>query len=392
MTTSTLPSTTAIADPRLAGSHVAMVGAGQLARMTHQAAINLGINLRVLATGPQDPAVRAGATHLIGSPTNLEDLRELATGAEVITFDHERIPQEHLHTLEEEGIALAPSASAALLAQDKLAGRRALAERGFPIPDFVQAETVPEIEQFAARHGWPLVAKAPRGAYDGRGVWELEDPAAATTLLETLRDGLLLEPKLTIESELAVLVARSRSGQTVAYGAVQTIQKNAMCREILAPAPIDQDSAVEAQRLALAVAQEIQATGVIAIEMFLTPAGLLVNELALRPHNSGHYTIEGCATSQFEQHLRAVLDWPLGLPTLLAPAVATVNVIGASEPIDPRTRLDQALAAPAAHIHLYDKEPRPGRKLGHVTVCGQDLQSVRTAARLAAAHLEGHPA
>jgi len=393
MSTSTLPRTKTIARARLQAGRVAMVGAGQLARMTHQAAINLGIELRVLATGPQDSAVRAGATHLFGSPANLEDLRELGTGAEVMTFDHERIPQEHLQALEDEGIALAPSASAALLAQDKLAGRRALAERGFPIPDFVHAVTAAQIEQFAARHGWPLIAKAPRGGYDGRGVWELGDPAGATTLLETLPDGLLLEPKLTIESELAVLVARSRSGQAVAYGAVQTIQKNAMCREILAPAPIDRDSAVEAQRLALAIANEIRATGVLAVEMFLTPAGLLVNELALRPHNSGHYTIEGCATSQFEQHLRAVLDWPLGLPTLLAPAVATANVIGATgDPVDPRTRLDQALAVPAAHIHLYDKEPRPGRKLGHVTVCGRDLQSVRSAARLAAAHLEGRPA
>jgi 5-(carboxyamino)imidazole ribonucleotide synthase len=371
---------------------VAMVGAGQLARMTHQAATALGVRLRVLAADEADPAVRAGAEALVGSPQRLADLRALADGADAVTFDHERITPDHLSVLEAEGARLAPRAGAKLLAQDKLIARRTLASLDVPVPAFAHARTLGDVECFAAAHGWPLVAKAPRGGYDGRGVFPLADAAAAERALSGRPGGLLLEPRLNIERELAVLVARSTRGELVAYPAVETLQRDAMCREILAPAQIAPELAGAARDLAIRIAKETDATGVLAVELFLTPTGLLVNELALRPHNSGHYTIEGCATSQFEQHLRAALGWPLGLPTLLAPAVATVNVIGPADGSDPATRIDQALAVPAAHVHLYAKQPRPGRKLGHVTVCGQDPETTRQAARLAAALLEGVPA
>jgi 5-(carboxyamino)imidazole ribonucleotide synthase len=368
-----------------------MVGAGQLARMTHQAAISLGIRLRVLAADAEDAAVRAGAPYILGSPKCLEDLRALAEGADVATFDHEGIPPEHLSALASDGVILAPKPAAKRLAQDKVHARRALSELGLPTPAFAYAQAGNDIDAFAARHGWPLIAKTPRGGYDGRGVFPLGDRQAALEALREHPGGLLLEPQLELERELAVLIARSRTGEAVAYPVVETIQQDGMCREILAPAPVAPDLARRACELGLAIAERIDATGILAVELFHTADGLLVNELALRPHNSGHYSIEGCVTSQFEQHLRAVLGWPLGATDLLAPAVVTVNVIGPADGSDPASRVPDALQIPAAHVHLYGKDARPGRKLGHVTVGGEQLDAVREVARRAAAILEGAP-
>jgi 5-(carboxyamino)imidazole ribonucleotide synthase len=368
---------------------VAMVGAGQLARMTQAAAIPLDVELRVLATGEDEPAALAGATVQIGHPTSLDDLRALATGADVVTFDHEQIPTEHLQALEAEGVPLAPRPAAKLMAQDKLHARRELARMGYPVPSFSHAQTREEIVDFGAQHGWPLIGKAPRDGYDGRGVFPLADLQAAVRALEAMPNGLLLEPMLQLTRELAILVARSTSGETVAYPVVETVQQDGMCREIIAPAEIETALADRAREIALSLARDIDATGIMAVELFDTPGGLLINELALRPHNSGHYTIEGCETSQFEQHLRAVLGWPLGDPTLRSAAVVTVNVVGPGDGSDPSSRLPAALAVPGAHVHLYAKTARPGRKLGHVTVCGDELESVREAAGLAVAALDG---
>jgi 5-(carboxyamino)imidazole ribonucleotide synthase len=275
------------------------------------------------------------------------------------------------------------------MAQDKLHARRELARLGYPVPSFAHARSRDEVEAFAAEHGWPLIGKAPRDGYDGRGVFPLPDGDAAERALAGMPNGLLLEPKLELTRELAILIARSRTGETVAYPVVETIQQDGMCREILAPAPVGPALTEQARELALSLASDIDATGIMAVELFETPAGLLINELALRPHNSGHYTIEGCETSQFEQHLRAVLGWPLGHPTLRAPAVVTVNVVGPPDGSDPASRLTDALAVAGAHIHLYAKTARPGRKLGHVTVFGSDLESAREAALLAVARLDG---
>jgi 5-(carboxyamino)imidazole ribonucleotide synthase len=391
MSTSVTTTTTRAACARTGsgGAVVAMVGAGQLARMTQQAAISLGVQLRVMAVGDRDAAVRAGAEHRIGSPDSVEDLRALASGADVVTFDHEGVAPEHLAALELDGVILAPSAGAKRFAQDKLHARRTLTELGFPTPAFTHARTESDADAFAAAHGWPLIAKIPRGGYDGRGVFPITDLEEARRALEQHPDGLLLEPRLALDRELAVLVARSRTGETVGYPVVETIQQDGMCREIHAPAPVAPSLAAQASDLAVAIAERIDATGILAVELFHTAGELLVNELALRPHNSGHYTIEGCATSQFEQHLRAVLGWPLGSPSLVAPAVVTVNVIGPVDGSDPATRVAPALSVRGAHLHLYGKDARPGRKLGHVTVCGEELQPVRRAARLAADILEG---
>ena len=366
---------------------IAMVGAGQLARMTHQAAIGLGVELRVLAAAPDDPAVLAGAAHHIGDPADLEALRALAADAEVLTFDHERVPPEHLQALERSGVRVAPGAAAKLLAQDKLVARRTLAALGFPVPPFAHVTTHDELERFARRHGPEIVVKAVRGGYDGRGVRTLD--IAGDGLGELPAGGLLAEPLLAVERELSVLLARSADGTTALYPVIETVQRDAMCRELRVPAPIPEADAVAAQRLATAIAEAIGATGVMAVELFVTAEGLVVNELALRPHNTGHWTIEGAETSQFEQHLRAVLGWPLGDASLRAGAVATVNVVGTEDGGDPATHLAHALATPGAHVHLYGKAPRPGRKLGHVTVCGEEPEVVRERALLAAARLEG---
>ncbi len=365
-----------------------MVGAGQLARMTHQASISLGIELLALADSVDAPAVRAGCEYMLGSPDSLDDLRRLAEDCDVVTFDHEQVPPAHLEALEAEGFRLAPGRAAKLMAQDKLHARRTLHGLGYPVPDFAHATTTADIDAFSERFGLPIVAKAPRGGYDGRGIWTIANTDEAGQLLASVRGGLLLEPRLAITSELAVLVARTPQGERVTYPVAETIQSDAMCREILAPAEVLPEIAAEATRIATSIADDIEAVGVLAVEFFCTSGGLLVNELALRPHNSGHYTIEGCTTSQFEQHLRAVLGMPLGLPSLLAPAVATANVVGQDGTGNPASRLGRALAVPGAHVHLYGKATRIGRKLGHVTVCGHDPGPVRKAARLAASELE----
>ncbi len=366
-----------------------MVGAGQLARMTQQAAIGLGVELTVLAESVSDPAVVAGARFEQGTPAEISDLRRLASLVDVVTFDHEQVDPAFLTELEGEGINLAPGAAAKLHAQDKLHARRALASHGFPMPDFVEAATIGEFDQFAAVHGWPVVAKAPRGGYDGRGVWMLDDRDQARELLSAAPGPFLLEAMLEIEKEVAVMVARSTGGELAVYPVVETVQRDAMCREVHAPAPIPDHSTETAMRMATDIATQIGLVGVMAVELFMTPDGLLVNELALRPHNSGHYSIEGCVTSQFEQHLRAVLDLPLGETSLTAPSVVTVNVVGGNSEDGPESRLAAALAVPGAHVHLYGKQTRPGRKLGHVTVCGQDADATARAARAAASALEG---
>lgn len=361
---------------------IGIVGAGQLARMTAQAALDLDVAVTVLARDDREPALAAGARPILGPPDSLAALRRLAALSDVVTFDHELVPSAHLAELEASGVRLAPSAAAKLMAQDKARQREALAARGLPVPEHRLVRSEAELDAFGAEHGWPVVAKAPRGGYDGRGVMVLDGPGAASP-----GDGdvLLVERHVAIACELAVLVARSADGSAAAYPVVETIQVDGMCRELLMPARIDPALASRASSLALDVAATIGATGILAVELFVEDGRLLVNELALRPHNSGHATIEACTTSQFANHVRAVLGWPLGVTGLVAPAAAMVNVVG---PADPRAGLPAALAVPGAHVHLYGKAPRPGRKLGHVTALGPTHDEALAVARAAAAHLE----
>jgi 5-(carboxyamino)imidazole ribonucleotide synthase len=366
---------------------VGIVGGGQLARMTHRAAIDLGIDVLVLAASADEAAVRGGAPHRIGSPARLEDLRALAGACDVVTFDHERVPPEHIRALEADGLAVRPGAAAALAAHDKLHARRLLGdELGLPVPAFAPVAGFADVGVFADRHGWPVVLKARRGGYDGRGVHVVADRAAADAVLRSGGEW-LAEAWVPLDLEVAMLVARRPSGETVAYPLCETVQEDGMCRELRVPAPVDADAAAAARDLALRVADGVDATGILAVELFVSGGRLLVNELALRPHNSGHWTIDGALTSQFENHLRAVLDLPLGDPAPLAPAVATVNVVGAADGGDPRARLAAALAVRGAHVHLYGKTPRPRRKLGHVTAIGPDAGTALATARSAASEL-----
>jgi 5-(carboxyamino)imidazole ribonucleotide synthase len=388
---STLGEHQAGGEPRRAGTvlRVGIVGAGQLARMTHRAAIDLGVEVVVLATSADEPAVTAGATCRLGSPDVLEDLAGLAAACDVVTFDHERIPTEHLEALERRGVAVRPSAAAALAAQDKLHARRLLGEElGLPVPAFAAVADAAEVARFALRHGWPVVLKARRGGYDGRGVAIVRTPGEAEAVLGTGGEW-LAEACVPLDLELAAMVARRPSGEMVAYPVVETVQADGMCRELRAPAALPAALAAEAQQLARTIAERLGATGILAVELFVSGGRLLVNELALRPHNSGHWTIEGAASSQFENHLRGVLDLPLGETALRAPAIATVNVVGPPDGGDPRARLAGALAVPGAQVHLYGKAARPGRKLGHVTALAADPAHALDVARRAAGALGG---
>ncbi|MEU2612775.1 5-(carboxyamino)imidazole ribonucleotide synthase [Micromonospora sp. NPDC007271] len=376
---------------------VGMVGGGQLARMTHQAAIALGQSLRVLALTPDDGAALVAADVQYGDHTDLAALRTFAKGCDVVTFDHEHVPNAHIRTLTNEGVKLFPPAEALLYAQDKRAMRERLGELGAPNPAWRPVEAPADLVAFGAQVGWPVVLKAARGGYDGRGVWLVDDAVQAGELAETLLAGgtpLIVEERVALRRELAVQVARSPFGQVAAYPVVETVQRDGICVEVLAPAPgLPEELAVGAQQLAIDLATALGVVGLLAVELFETPAGLVVNELAMRPHNSGHWTIEGARTSQFEQHLRAVLDYPMGDTSLTAPVVVMANVLG-GEPggmsID--ERLHHLFAAePGAKVHLYGKQVRPGRKIGHVTALGDDLDEVRARAARAARWLrEGH--
>lgn len=361
-----------------------MVGGGQLARMTHQAAIALGQTLRVLAVSAQDPAAQVSPDVVLGSHTDLAALRRAAAGAAALTFDHEHVPAESLHTLVAEGVTVLPGPQALVYAQDKLAMRRRLAALGAPVPRFTEVHGIDDVDTFAELVGGALVVKTVRGGYDGRGVVLADDiDAARAAVAGYLADGVpvLLEERVSMRRELAALVARSPFGQGAAWPVVETVQRQGICVTVLAPAPdLSERLGAEAEQLGLRIAEELGVVGVLAVELFETTDGaLMVNELAMRPHNSGHWTMNGAVTSQFEQHLRAVLDYPLGDTRALAPVTVMANVLGA--PVAPAISMDERLhhllgRIPEAHVHLYGKEERPGRKIGHVNVLGSDGDDV----------------
>lgn len=373
--------------PDGAARRVGMVGGGQLARMTAQAAVPLGVTLTVLDPDPEPPAAGAGAQVLVGDPGRLDDLLALAARTDVVTFDHERVPLEHLRTLQELGHRVAPGWATAELAFDKAASRRRLRDHGFPVPRFTTAATVADVVAFGDAAGWPVVVKAAAGGYDGRGVAVVGDGRAARDAVARLGDRLVVESLVPFDAELAVLVARNHSGEVAGYPPVVTRQHDAMCAEVLTPAPIPAAVRRAAVDLAESLATEFGLVGVMAVELFLVGEDLVINELATRPHNTAHHTIEAAETSQFEQHLRAVLGWPLGATRSRARAAAMVNVVGAADGSDPRRHLAGALALPGAHVHLYGKAPRPGRKLGHVTALGATAAEARAVAHRAAALL-----
>jgi len=373
---------------------VGMVGGGQLSRMTHQASIALGLSLRVLADATHDSAALVAQGVTVGDHTSLDDLRAFAEQCEVVTFDHEHVPGGLLEALEAEGLRIAPGSAALRHAQDKVVMRERLSALGVPVPPFCPVATVRDVEGFARHVGWPLVLKAATGGYDGKGVWVVADSAEAA---EVVASGIRLvaEQLVPLRRELAAVVARSPEGQGAAWPVVETVQSDGICVEVVAPAPdLPEALALQAQSLALMLADELGVVGVLAVELFetVTPDGetrLLVNELAMRPHNSAHWTIEGSRTSQFEQHLRAVLDWPMGETTMTAPVVVMANLLGGDDDEPDLDRRVHMLFGrdPGLKVHLYGKALRPGRKVGHVTALGTDLDAVRQRARTGAHYL-----
>jgi 5-(carboxyamino)imidazole ribonucleotide synthase len=367
--------------------------------MMAQAAVGLGVPIRLLAEGPDVSAAQVVPDSTVGDHRDLADLRSVSEGCAVVTFDHEHVPTEHLRTLADEGHACRPGPDALVHAQDKAVMRSRMDQLGVPGPRHRLVDDPRAVAGFAASvGGFPVVLKTTRGGYDGKGVWvvasaEASAPAFAAAASSGVR--ILAEERVDFRRELAALVARSPSGQVAAYPVVESVQRDGVCSEVTAPAPgLDPDLAVQAQLVAMRVAGELDVTGILAVELFETHDGrVLVNELAMRPHNTGHWSMDGAVTGQFENHLRAVLDLPLGSPTTRATWSVMVNILGGDH-----GRLSEDLYGGYPHVfardpflkvHLYGKEVRPGRKVGHVTAYGEDLGDVRSRARHAAAWFRG---
>jgi len=369
---------------------VGVIGGGQLARMMIPEAIALGVELRVFAEAEGMSA--ENSTTVVGDYKSAEELGWFADGVDVITFDHEHVPLATLEQVERSGSSVQPSSSALQFAQNKLWMRKRLSDAGLPMPAWSEVRTSAELEKFMAENGGKVIVKTPVGGYDGKGVRVIDEPSGVDDWfaeIDKLGGSLLAEQLVDFDSEIAVLSARRASGEWRAWPAVETIQLNGVCSQVIAPAPnVDQQRALE---IAERIATELSVTGVMAVEMFQTKDGqLLINELAMRPHNSGHFTIDASVTSQFEQHLRAVLDLPLGLTDMTSDVSVMVNLLGTEKGTDFLENFsDVMFRFPEAKIHTYGKSPRPGRKMGHITVVGDDLETVRSRALLAAAVISG---
>ncbi|GAB6857031.1 5-(carboxyamino)imidazole ribonucleotide synthase [Microbacterium xylanilyticum] len=367
---------------------VGVIGGGQLARMMIAPAVELGIDIRVLA---EDEGMSAQlAATAVGDYRDLDTVRRFAADVDVITFDHEHVPQEVLRALVADGVAVHPGPDALRFAQDKLDMRARLAELGAPQPDWARVTDLAELQAFLDAHGGRGVVKTPRGGYDGKGVRVVSAAEEAADWFAALADGdaLLVEELVPFVRELAQQVARRPGGESVSYPVVETVQKGGVCAEVIAPAPgVDAAHLAEAARIGREIAEGLDVTGMLAVEMFQTADGrILVNELAMRPHNSGHWSQDGAVTGQFEQHLRAVADLPLGDTAPHADWSVMINILGGPEGAEMLDRVPAALAAsPNAKVHTYGKAPRPGRKVGHVNLNGSDLEAVLAEARAAAA-------
>jgi len=371
---------------------LAVIGGGQLARMMAQPAIALGLPLRLLAEAEGVSAAQVIPDQLVGDYRDLDTLRKVTDGCPVVTFDHEHVPTQHLHALEDSGIAVRPGPEALVHAQDKGVMRARLTELGAPCPRHAMVSTPEAVAAF----GFPAVLKTTRGGYDGKGVWVVRSVGEcreAFAVAATAGVKILAEELVDFRRELCALVARSPSGQAAAYAVVESTQVDGICREVIAPAPgLAPELAGEAQQVALRIAGALNVIGILAVELFeATDGRILVNELAMRPHNTGHWTQDGAVTSQFENHLRAVMDLPLGAPTPRARWTVMVNILGgASHAGRLYDGFPHAMARdPQIRVHLYGKELRPERKVGHVNAYGDDLDDCLERARHAAAWFRG---
>jgi 5-(carboxyamino)imidazole ribonucleotide synthase len=359
--------------------------------MAGEAASALGLSMAVLAAHPDDAACEVAAEVMLGSPFVADDLRAFAARCDVLTFDHEQVDLGIVGEVAAQGAVVRPGADTLELAVDKARMRTVLDDAGVPVPAYRIIDEGPaaldEVSAFAADHGWPVMLKTARGGYDGKGVWPAGDRTEAASALAQAAGQVVVEELLPLDAEVAVMVARSPRGVSAAWPAVETAQVGGVCREVLVPGRLPADVVEAASALGQKVAEIAGGVGVMAVELFWSGGRLLVNEVATRPHNSGHWTMEGAVTSQFENHVRAVLDLPLGSTAPQHPQVASVNIFGGAAGTDPSLSLARGLAVEGAHVHLYGKRARPGRKLGHVTVCGDEPEVVRTRAWSAAVAL-----
>ncbi|MDQ7040675.1 MAG: 5-(carboxyamino)imidazole ribonucleotide synthase [Rhodothermus sp.] len=367
---------------------IGILGGGQLGRMTAMAALRMGLQVRFLVPKPAEAAEGLGEV-IVGDWHDPDVLRRFAEGCTVVTVESEWAPADLLEPILPEGTALWPRARTVQIIRDKGQQKRMLAKAGLPLPAFACCATLEEAQAAARRFGYPVVLKRYRGSYDGYGNFTAPTPEALRAGWNQLaqEDGLLVEAWVPFVRELAVLVARSPGGEEVLYPVVYTRQQDHRCYLVQAPAAIDPAVADEARRIARAAVEAVDGIGITAVELFeLADGRILINELAPRPHNTGHYTIEGCYTSQFENHVRAVLNWPLGSPELREPVAVMVNILGRRSSDRPNLRgLPEALRMPGVAVHLYGKtQVRPGRKMGHVTATGSDAEDVRRRAEVAA--------
>lgn len=368
-----------------------IIGGGQLAKMTAQAAAQLGVAVLVLERAEDCPAAPLAAEFHAGDLNDAEALLRFASRADVLTLENEFVDARLLERLAAAGHPLSPPARALGLIQDKLAQKAALAAAGLPTPHFVAVETPADVLAAGAQMDWPLLLKARRNAYDGKGNATLAGPEQVAAAWERLGGdrgrALYVEAFCDFQAELAVIVTRGRDGASVTYPVVETVQREHICQEVRAPAAVPEAVAARAAELARQAAEIAGAVGSFGVELFLSRAGeLYVNELAPRVHNSGHYTIEACRCSQFENHVRAVLGWPLGDPAMVAPAAAMVNLLGTGPGPGWPGGVAEALAVPGAHLHLYGKSScARGRKMGHVTALGATLAEALATARRASA-------
>jgi 5-(carboxyamino)imidazole ribonucleotide synthase len=372
---------------------VGIIGGGQLARMMHAASIGLGINVRLLAEGRQTSAATVVHDVTVGDYTDPDTVRSFAAGCDVVTFDHEHVPTGLLRDLESAGVVVRPGPAALIHAQDKAIMRDRLTALGAPCPISRVVSDEAALAAFGEELGWPIVAKTSRGGYDGKGVWRLDSALEAGKPFAGVTHGVQIigEEFVDFARELSALVVRSPSGQAAAYPISESVQQNGICVETITPAPdLADEQAVAAQQLALMIAHELGVVGVLAVELMQRADGsVVVNELAMRPHNTGHWTIDGAHTSQFENHLRAVLDLPLGDPSSKESWIVMANVFGGRLEDLPSALLHCFARDRRLRVQLYGKQVRPGRKVGHVTTFGDDLAETRKRARHAAAYLMG---
>ncbi|OYO06694.1 5-(carboxyamino)imidazole ribonucleotide synthase [Enemella evansiae] len=373
---------------------VGVIGGGQLARMMYAASIKLGITVRVLAEGPEVSAAQVAHDVVVGDHDDPDTVKAFAADCDVITFDHEHVPTGLLRELEATGVQVRPGPAALINAQDKAVMRERLSAYA---PAYRIVTDAAALRAFGEEQGWPIIAKIARGGYDGKGVWKLDGPAEADELFDGVGEGttIVAEELVDFARELSALVVRSPSGQAVAYPVSESIQRGGICVETITPAPgLTDEQAIAAQKLALTVAHDLEVVGMLAVELMERRDGsVVINELAMRPHNTGHWTIDGAHTSQFENHLRAVLDLPLGDPSTRAPWTVMANVLGGSVEDLTSALLHCFARDRRLRVELYGKDVKPGRKVGHVNTFGDDLDEVRRRAEHAANYLmgiEGH--